>query len=144
MNREFIIDDDMIMQYVGPGGDVVIPQGVTDIFFEAFYGSALITSITIPGSILDISPFIFERSQKLKLVKLSEGVSVINVCAFNDCKSLETVYLPHSLNLIKTGAFSHCVALKNICYNGTKEDWDLVVKEEQWDEDIGAYNLIFN
>lgn len=55
----------MIMWYAGLGGEVRIPQGIKDIFFEAFYGSAIITSI-IPGSISDITPFVFEKCEKLK------------------------------------------------------------------------------
>ena len=145
MNKEFIVDDDgMITEYVGPGGDIVIPEDVTDIFFEAFFGSALITSVIIPGSIVDITPFVFERSEKLKVVKLCEGVSVINVCAFNDCKNLERIYLPRSLKLIKMNAISNCPSLKNIFYNGSKEDWDLIIKEDNWNENSSNYKLTLN
>ena len=66
INKEFIINDNTIIEYVGPGGNVIIPQNITDIFFEAFYASTLITSITIPGSILDITPFVFEKCKNLK------------------------------------------------------------------------------
>lgn len=144
MFNEFIIDDGMIMEYVGEGGEVVIPHGVTDIFFEAFYGTAIVTSISIPGSITDITPFVFERSEKLKIVRIHEGVSVINVCAFNECNSLETIFLPNSLKEIKMSAIANCTSLKNIYYNGNKENWDLVIKENDWDENSGMYNLIFN
>ena len=101
MSTEFIIDDGMIMEYVGPGGDVIIPQGVTDIFFEVFYASAIITSITIPGSVSDIASSVFEKSEKLKVVKLCEGVSSISFGAFNECKNLEEMYLPKSLKLMQ-------------------------------------------
>lgn len=144
MCKEFIVEDGMIMEYVGPGGEVVIPQDVTDIFFEAFYGSANITSVTIPGSITDITPFVFEKSEKLQMAKLCEGVSVINVCAFNECKNLETIYLPNSLRLIKMNAISNCTLLKKIYYNGTKENWDLIIKENNWNENSNNYIVIFN
>ena len=144
MSKEFIIDDDMIMLYVGLGGDVIIPQGIKDIFFEAFYGSAIITSIIIPGSISDITPFVFEKCEKLKVVKLCEGVSSISFFAFNDCMALENIYLPNSLKLMKKGSLANCPSLKNIFYNGTKEEWDLIVKEDNWNENTSNYNLIFN
>ena len=50
-----------------------MPQGVTDIFFDVFYASAIITSITIPGSVSDITSSVFEKSEKLKVFKLCEG-----------------------------------------------------------------------
>ena len=144
MRKEFIIEDNRIMMYVGPGGDVIIPQDVTDIFFEVFYGSAIITSIIIPGSISDITPFVFEKCKKLKVVKLCEGVSSISFGAFNECKKLEEIYLPNSLKLIKMSALANCPELKTIYYNGTKEEWDLIIKEDNWNENTTNYNLIFN
>lgn len=110
----------MIMEYVGPGGDVIIPHGVTDIFFEVFYGSAIITSVEIPGSILDITPFIFEGCRKLKVIKICEGASIINVTAFSNCLSLKKIY-----------------------YNGSKDDWDLIVKEDNWDQHTSDHNIVF-
>lgn len=59
-DKEFRIEDGMIMEYYGTGGDVIIPDGVTDIFFEVFSMCTTITSITIPGSILEVTPFVFE------------------------------------------------------------------------------------
>ena len=56
----------MIMGYTELGGEVRIPQRIKDIFFEAFYGSAIITSIIIPVSISDITPFVFEKCEKFK------------------------------------------------------------------------------
>ena len=144
MSNEFIIDDGMIMEYVGPGGDVIIPQGVTNIFFEVFYASAIITSVIIPGSVSDITSSVFEKSGKLKVVKLCEGVSSISFGAFNECKSLEEIYLPKSLKLIEINAFANCPSLKNIYYNGSKEDWDLIVKKDTWNKNTSNYNLIFN
>ena len=142
MKNEFIIEENMIMKYVGIGGDVIIPQGVKDIFFETFYGNNLITSITIPGSILDITPFVFERCKNLKIVKICEGVSSINIGAFNECEGLECIYLPSSLKLIKMNAFANCSSLKKIYYKGTKEEWDLIIKEDNWNENTNNYEII--
>lgn len=144
-NKEFIIDDDnMIMQYKGNGGNVIIPYGVTDIFFAAFYGAAPITGITIPGSIPDISPFVFENSERLKRVIINEGVSIIGVCSFNNCKKLETVSIPKSIKHIGMNAFGNCASLKKIYYNGSEKDWDSVTKEDDWNENTSGYTVIFN
>ncbi len=143
MNNEFIMDDTMVMEYVGEGGDVVIPHGAEDIFFEAFYGAAPITSITVPGSILELSPFVFERCGELKVAKLCEGVSVINTFSFHDCGALEEIHLPNSLSSLKSGAIADCPSLKTIYYNGTEEEWARVDKEEGWDENTPDYEVVF-
>ena len=141
-NKEFIIEEGMVMEYVGNGKEVEIPAGVTDIFFEAFYGVCAITSVTIPGTILDITPFVFERCSSLKKVSLKEGVKTIGVNSFNDCEKLEIINLPKSIECIKIGAFSNCPLLKEIRFNGTKKEWDTVTKEEKWDENTGEYAII--
>ena len=35
---DFIIENGVLTKYVGPGGDVTIPEGVTSIGDNAFYG----------------------------------------------------------------------------------------------------------
>ena len=143
-NKDFVIDDDnMLMEYCGNGGDVVIPNGVSDIFFQAFYGDFKITSVVVPGSVVELAPVVFERLESLKKVILKEGIEVIGVCAFNCCSNLEVVNLPKSLKRICMGAFSNCSSLKEIYYNGTKEEWNLIEKEDDWDEETSSYQLIF-
>ena len=143
-NKDFVIDEDnMLMEYCGNGVDVVIPNGVSDIFFQAFYGDFKITSVVVPGSVVELSPVVFERLESLKKVILKEGIEVIGVCAFNCCFNLEVVNLPKSLKRICVGAFSNCSSLKEIYYNGTKEEWNLIEKEDDWDEETSSYQLIF-
>lgn len=142
--KELIIDEDnMIMEYCGDGGDVVIPDGVSDIFFEAFYGQFKITSVTIPGSVKKIAPVVFERCISLKEVTFKEGVTCIGTCSFNCCEELEIINLPKSIKCIESFAFSNCSLLKEIHYAGSKSDWELVEKQEDWDKDSGDYNIIF-
>ena len=144
INSEFIIDEDgMMMEYTGVGGDVAIPDGVKDIFFEAFYGSSIINSIVIPGSVSDITPFVFEYS-RIKIVRIEEGTTVIGACSFNNCDKLEIVYLPRSLYTIKMSAFANCKSLKKIYYNGTEKDWAKVIKEDDWDENTSKYCIEFS
>lgn len=112
--NEFKIEEDMIMEYYGNGGNVVIPDGIKDIFFQAFYEIDNITSLTIPGSIIDITPFVFEHCSSLKEVILKHGIKVIGVNSFNYCNNIEIVKLPLSIERIQQGAFSNCKSLKEI------------------------------
>lgn len=143
-NNEFRIEDEMIMEYYGNGGEIIIPEGVTDIFFQVFCGMDIITSVIIPGTILEITPFVFESCSSLKKVTLNEGVNIIGVNSFNCCEKLEIVNLPKSLKNIKLGAFVNCISLKEIRYAGSKEEWDNIIKEEAWNENSKNYDMFFN
>ena len=52
--EDFIIEDGVLVEYVGEESDVVIPDGVTAIGDEAFYGDESLTSIVIPEGVTNI------------------------------------------------------------------------------------------
>ena len=49
---DFVIEDGVLTKYNGPGGDVVVPDGVTSISGIAFEGRTDIISVTIPAATL--------------------------------------------------------------------------------------------
>lgn len=53
-NLEFIIKSAVLVHYCGPGGDVAIPKGVTEIGGNAFDGCTNLTKVTIPESVNEI------------------------------------------------------------------------------------------
>ena len=91
----FVIEDGVLTDYVGEGGDVTIPVGVTSIGDKAFEECRSITSITIPDS-----------------------VTSIGECAFMNCNSLTSITIPknadfdvlHFISMI----FYGCSNLKEI------------------------------
>lgn len=85
---DFIIENGVLTKYVGPGGDVVIPEGVTVIGARAFQDCDGVTSISIP-----------------------EGVTAIGRGAFEDCVNLGSVIVPESLTAIADEAFCGCRCL---------------------------------
>lgn len=96
--EDFVIEDGVLVEYVGPGGDVVIPDGVTEI---RGWGSHVengdhvddITSLVIPDSVTVIACDI--NGEKLTKVTIGKGLrqlgedKVKNV--FATCSSLKTV-----------------------------------------------------
>ena len=140
---EFEIEDTMLMKYFGNGGAVVIPEGVTDIFFEVFSGNITITKISIPGSIPDITYYEFEDCTALTEATLCEGVKTIGYAAFRDCTSLTKIILPKSVTCIEKHAFAGCRSLKEICFGGSKTEWSMLKKEEAWDADTGDYRITY-
>ena len=58
--QDFFITKGVLDPYTGPGGDVVIPAGVTKIGSRAFKNCANLTSVTIPGSVKEIDKYVFQ------------------------------------------------------------------------------------
>ena len=73
------------------GSVYVIPDGVTEIGYYAFYGCSQLESISVPDSVTNI------------------GIS-----AFRGCSSLTSVTLPAALTQIEQGAFADCSNLEEI------------------------------
>ena len=63
---DFIVEKGVLKQYVGPGGDVVIPEGVTRIDRWAFFNRSSLTSVTIPESVSYIHETAFYGCSGLK------------------------------------------------------------------------------
>ncbi len=53
-----------------------------------------------------------------------------------------SIEIPHSITHIKKHAFSEAYALTSIYYDGTKSEWNQIVKEEFWDADRYRYVII--
>lgn len=62
---DFEIVDDVLIEYTGDGGDVVIPAGVTAIGDCAFLGCTGLTSVVIPESVTKIGCHSFDKGVEL-------------------------------------------------------------------------------
>ena len=115
-------------------GDVVIPDGVTDIANYAFssdFGlvtacSTQMTSVTIPDSVTRIGSSAFSGCKGLRRVKLSKNITAIEVAAFYQCDSLPEIVLPEGLTTIRSNAFSSCTRLTGLRLP------DSLTKMENW------------
>ena len=108
---DFIIEKGVLKKYVGPGGDVVIPEGVTSIGKGAFRAFDSLTSVTIPDGVTSIGDGAFETCSSLKSVTIPKSVTSIGLSAFHACISLASVAIPDSVTSIGNGAFWDCNAL---------------------------------
>ena len=97
--EDFLVYDGVLEEYVGPGGDVVIPAslGVTEIAAQAFFNNSDIVSVVIP-----------------------EGVEVVGYWSFNDCVNIESVTLPYTLEALAEHCFSS-TAITEIVIPGNVE-----------------------
>lgn len=109
---DFIIENGVLKKYVGSGGDVVIPEGVTEIGSMAFAGSS-IKNVEIPDGVVYIGRNAFYQSG-IESVKIPQSVTMLDAEAFCNCGNLKNVLLPECVEQISRSAFEGCSALKSI------------------------------
>ena len=111
---DYIIENGVLKQYVGPGGDVVIPHGVTSIGEGAFCECRSLTSVVIPDGATSIGKEAFEGCSSLTSVTIPDGVTSIGFGTFKGCRSLTDVTIPEGVTSIGFGAFCECRSLTSV------------------------------
>ena len=69
----------VLTKYLGSGGDVVIPDGVTSIGDRAFWNCTGLTSVTIPDSVTEIGDYAFGNCTGLTNVYISDLKAYIEI-----------------------------------------------------------------
>ena len=109
---DFIIENGVLKKYVGPGGDVVIPDGVIEIGKEAFAQCAGLTGIMMPNTVTVIGISAFFWCRNLTSVQIGNHVQKIDMFAFSDCDQLREIIIPESIKVIEAQAFYGCLLCK--------------------------------
>ena len=77
MEQDFVIKNKKLQKYMGNGGDVVIPDGVTAIGNEKFMECVELNGVTIPDSVTSIGNFEF-CGESLTSISIPDGIT--NIC----------------------------------------------------------------
>lgn len=106
-DSDFVIEDGVLTEYNGPGGEVVVPDGVTVIGRNAFAGREDVTGVDLPDGVTKIEAMAFERTG-LVTIDMPDSVTEIGDSSFNSCKNLFNVRLSKNLKTISAYAFQYC------------------------------------
>ncbi len=109
--EEFVIYGDNLIDYNGDGRDVVVPNGVKQIYGGTFEGNTTITSVIIPDSCSVITGSVFYGCSALESITVPSSVVAIGGDrTFGGCTSLQSIDLPGVLEIAHYG-FKDATAL---------------------------------
>jgi uncharacterized repeat protein (TIGR02543 family) len=117
--------------------EITIPDGVTEIFIDAFSGLSEMTSVTIPTTVTNIWANAFEGCSGLTEITIPDSVTRLSR-PFRGCTGLKSLTVPDSVtdldlwncsNLVEVvvgsgvtevaqNAFSSCTSLERVTFNG--------------------------
>ncbi len=111
---DFIIENGILTKYTGPGGDVVIPEGVTSIGEKAFSFCSSLISVMIPKSVTSIGRLAFSNCNSLTDITIPKSVISIGRGAFSVCSTLTSVTIPEGVTNIEDHTFEYCDSLTSV------------------------------
>ncbi len=143
----------------------VIPDNVTGIGYDAFYGCSSLTNIEIPNSVTSIGDSAFSGCSSLISITISNKITNIGIRMFSSCTNLTNITIPDNVTNIRDYAFFYCTNLTNIkipnrvtsignhvfykciklseiLFDGTKNQWENIEKDEHWNRGSGLKKII--
>lgn len=94
--------------------ELTIPEGVTEIGTRAFGNCTSLEHVRLPGKLQTIAPYTFYNCYILNEITLPDSVTSIGKGAFFNCASISGLTLPEKLTLIDADAFYNCIELTKI------------------------------
>lgn len=98
-----------------------VPKGAAGIGKDAFSNCLVLTSVTIPDTLMKLSSNAFSNCKNLKSVKIGNGVEIIGFSAFEGCIALANVTIGDGVKEIGEKAFKGCESLKSVKIPGGME-----------------------
>ena len=112
--------------------DISLGDSITQIDSYAISKCTALESITLPQNLKTIGQNAFKDCTALKEITFNDKLTGIDNHAFLGCTALESITLPASILGIGTSAFGGCKKLTTIIFAGTREQWEKVRTEKDW------------
>ena len=114
-----------------------------DIFYHNFAYSNKILAIHMSDDVEVIGEKAFLHCHNLEQVKCSKNLKKIGLSSFLYCENLYMINLPKTLEHISCWAFANIKNL-HIIYEGSKEDWNKIYKEDEWNKNSKIFIYMCN
>ncbi|MBO5439684.1 MAG: leucine-rich repeat domain-containing protein [Clostridia bacterium] len=101
----------------GQEGAVILPEGLTSIYQEAFYNCDSIKYLSLPSTITYLGPSICRDSSGLEFVDFNDNPNNINLDNwghFSGCSGLKAVSLPDNIQIINNRFMTSCTSLQAV------------------------------
>ena len=108
-----------------------IPENITFIGESAFAYTQL-KSVAIPKKVEHLNPHTFENCGYLEKVILPDDLMTIGDYVFFGCLRLTDIEIPSKVTWIGDKVFYGCSDLNSIKFQGTKQQWNKIGKEDSW------------
>ena len=109
---DFVIENGVLVNYVGNAEEVRVPEGITEIGRGAFQNNKTIKKVILPDEVITIGAYAFSGCSSLESINVPKKVEVIGDNAFYGCGSLSgSLLLPDHLVSIGASAFYNCTSL---------------------------------
>jgi len=112
--EEWQITNGLLQKYYGSKKEVVVPNTVTMISYEAFMNNTTLENIILPWNLEAIFYCAFYGCSNLKEITIPDNVTHIGNNAFMGCSNLKRAALPKGITCIDEGTFMQCYSLENI------------------------------
>ena len=114
-NAELLISRSTLYKYIESDSvdTITVPKGINRIAKKAFSGST-VKEVILPEGVLEIGYEAFSECRMLERIMIPEGIQKIDTFAFSQCVSLRDMRLPDSLEDYGSWMFNHCDSLQEI------------------------------
>lgn len=93
---------------------VTIPDTVKQVDPAVFQNCTELVSVKLPAGLAEIDQYMFANCISLQYVDMPDSITKINIYAFHNCTSLTSLALPKGLTSLSVGCFDKCINLQHV------------------------------